>query len=207
MEKEIKGIIFDVGGVLVKNVGNLDSIPYALLGGMLKVPEKKIKRTIAREILPLRLGKETGKVFWKRVCEKLRVPFPCSNALAGFFTKTYGEGMLADKQTFALVRELKKKYPLAVVSNTILDHARVNRKRKVYDNFDPVVLSCEVGLGKPQKEIYLLAARQMKIPAENLLFIDDLPKYAKAARHAGLQAIVFKSPKQLETRLHKLGVL
>jgi FMN phosphatase YigB (HAD superfamily) len=207
MEKEIKGIIFDVGGVLTENVGNLDSIPYAILGKMLGIPEKNIKQAIAREILPLRRGKESNKDFWLRVCGRLGIPFPNPDTLTDFFAKTYGESMRANDQTFAIVRDLKKKYPLGIVSNTIPDHASVNWKRKIYDNFDTVILSCEVGLSKPQKEIFELAARRMDIPAENLLFIDDAARYAKAARRAGLQAITFKSPDQLESRLRKLSVL
>jgi HAD superfamily hydrolase (TIGR01549 family) len=207
MKKEIKGIIFDVGGVLAKNVGNLDSIPYALLGKMLEIPEKTIKQAIVREILPLRRGKESSKDFWRRVCGRLGIQFPDPDTLTDFFATTYGKGMRANKQTFAIVHELKKKYPLGIVSNTTPDHADVNRKRKIYDDFDTVVLSCEVGLSKPQKEIFELAARRMEIPAENLLFIDDAARYAKAACRAGLQAITFKSPEQLESRLRKLGVL
>src|SRR4029453_11128052 len=58
------------------------------------------------------------------------------------------------------------------------------------DLFDAVVLSAEGGLGKPDPEIYLLAAERIGVPAAECVFVDDLLHNADGARAVGMQGIV-----------------
>jgi putative hydrolase of the HAD superfamily len=57
--------------------------------------------------------------------------------------------------------------------------------------FDEVVLSFEVGCRKPDRAIFELAAARAGIPAEQSIFVDDLPKNCDGAIAAGWRAVHF----------------
>jgi putative hydrolase of the HAD superfamily len=55
--------------------------------------------------------------------------------------------------------------------------------------FDDRVMSCEVGLRKPNPAIYELALARLGLAAESTLFIDDFAPMAQGARDVGIAAI------------------
>jgi putative hydrolase of the HAD superfamily len=55
-----------------------------------------------------------------------------------------------------------------------------------------MLISAELGLAKPDPEIFHVAAARLGQPPEAGLFIDDNPAYADGARRAGLRAIVHR---------------
>jgi putative hydrolase of the HAD superfamily len=55
--------------------------------------------------------------------------------------------------------------------------------------FDDLVISGEVGLRKPEPEIYLLAAERIGLRPAECVFIDDLELNVEAARTLGMTAI------------------
>ncbi|MEV6286029.1 HAD family phosphatase [Kribbella sp. NPDC051770] len=55
--------------------------------------------------------------------------------------------------------------------------------------FDDLVISGEVGLRKPEPEIYLLAAERVGLPPAECVFVDDLELNVEAARKLGMTAI------------------
>jgi len=59
--------------------------------------------------------------------------------------------------------------------------------------FDATVISHLVGLRKPDEEIYRLAAREMELPPEELVFVDDLPGNLKPARAMGMATVVHRT--------------
>lgn len=58
--------------------------------------------------------------------------------------------------------------------------------------FDAVVISGEVGLHKPQPEIYRLAADRIGVPPENCVFVDDLRENCVGAEAVGMRAILHR---------------
>jgi HAD superfamily hydrolase (TIGR01509 family) len=69
------------------------------------------------------------------------------------------------------------------------------------------VYSCSAGACKPELAIYCRAIREAGVPAEQILYIDDEPKYVEAGRRAGMQAIVFTGAEPLLAELHHRGIL
>jgi putative hydrolase of the HAD superfamily len=58
--------------------------------------------------------------------------------------------------------------------------------------FDAWVISGEVGLRKPDPAIYALAAERLGLPAEECVFVDDLPGNLKPARELGMATVVHR---------------
>ncbi len=70
--------------------------------------------------------------------------------------------------------------------------------------FDVVVISAEVGLHKPQPEIYLLAAERLGEPPERCVFVDDLRENCAGAEAVGMAAVLHRDPETTAPRLEQL---
>jgi HAD superfamily hydrolase (TIGR01509 family) len=60
-----------------------------------------------------------------------------------------------------------------------------------HELFEDVLISADVGLVKPQPEIFRLACERFGISAGESVFIDDTPANAEAAYYVGMRAVVF----------------
>lgn len=105
-----------------------------------------------------------------------------------------------------LIPALRRKYKLAILSNTIDSHWRCCKEKlaPIIDYFDVVVLSFEVNLLKPEPEIFLKTAALLGQPPERCLLIDDTQGHVLAARAAGFPAICYK---EQETESFLLSLL
>jgi putative hydrolase of the HAD superfamily len=70
--------------------------------------------------------------------------------------------------------------------------------------FDDVVISAEVGLHKPQPEIYRLASERLSEPATSCVFVDDLRENCEGAEAVGMTAIVHRDPAATVARIEEL---
>lgn len=202
-KNKIKGIIFDLGGVLV---GDSGPVCIENTSKKLKVSSDRLKRVILKEELPLQRGEETSIHFWYRVCETLNIQCPSDKILSSLWKEPYKRNVKIKRDTLDLAKRLKGKYKLAILSNTISEHVAIHRKRKLFEYFDAVLLSNEVGMRKPEKEFFTLASRKLAVSSNRLLFIDNEMRWVRAARKHGLNAILFKSTDQLEKSLNRLDI-
>jgi putative hydrolase of the HAD superfamily len=74
-------------------------------------------------------------------------------------------------------------------------------------HFPAQVYSCSAGARKPDPAIYRRAIRELGVPAGQVLYIDDEPKYVQAGRQAGVQAMLFEGPQKLRGELRRRGIL
>lgn len=76
--------------------------------------------------------------------------------------------------------------------------------RAPLDLFDAAVISGDVGLHKPQPEIYLLGAERIGVPADACVFVDDLRENVAAAEAVGMTALLHREPRETVDRLGAL---
>jgi putative hydrolase of the HAD superfamily len=93
-----------------------------------------------------------------------------------------------------------------LISNIYDLTVKTDRKRGLFDIFKPCILSCEVGLEKPQKEIYELALRELRVDAMNCVFTDNKPEYLKIPKELGFHVIHFQNNTQFIRELKKIGI-
>ena len=108
-----------------------------------------------------------------------------------------------------LIRRLRPAYKTAVLSNadsTLVD--RMKHAHGIFDLFDDVVCSADVGLAKPDPRVYALAASRLGLDPGECVFVDDLAENVEAARGAGMLAVQFLvyEGHSLEAQLAELGV-
>ena len=83
----------------------------------------------------------------------------------------------------------------AVLSNCASEIMnRVRAERGLEQHFDAVVISCEVGVTKPDPGIYAICLERLGARPEEALFVDDRQENVAAAAALGLQTLHFTSP-------------
>jgi epoxide hydrolase-like predicted phosphatase len=70
--------------------------------------------------------------------------------------------------------------------------------------FDATVISGDVGLHKPQPEIYELGAERIGVPATACVFVDDLRENVTGAEAVGMTAILHRDPAETIQELERL---
>lgn len=70
--------------------------------------------------------------------------------------------------------------------------------------FDVVVISGEIGMRKPDPEIFRLTAKKLDVDAQRCVFVDDHPGHLKAAQEEGMKTILHRSPDQTIAELEEM---
>jgi epoxide hydrolase-like predicted phosphatase len=70
--------------------------------------------------------------------------------------------------------------------------------------FDGVVISGEVGMRKPEPEIYALGAERVGLPPAECVFVDDLPGNLKPARELGMATVHHTTAAETVPELERL---
>jgi putative hydrolase of the HAD superfamily len=108
-----------------------------------------------------------------------------------------------------LARQLKEAgVKIAILSNMQTDMLKVMRAKFDWlPEFDVQMYSCEIGMVKPEREVYLECARRLGVEAAQSLFLDDKEKNVTGAAKAGMHALIFDGDMSvLENKLAELGV-
>lgn len=88
--------------------------------------------------------------------------------------------------------DLSRKIPLAVATNRGDSMGEILEHFGLSSYFQVVVTSRDVDRPKPYPDMLLLAARQLGIPTEKLMFVGDSELDREAARSAGIRFAAYK---------------
>ena len=109
--------------------------------------------------------------------------------------------------TFGLIRSLKGRYRVGLLSNTNEWHyEHYFKKVEIFPLFDSVTLSFAVKEMKPGTGIYRDALDKLRAGPEECVYIDDIEAYAEGARRVGMKGIRYVSHESLLESLRALGV-
>jgi epoxide hydrolase-like predicted phosphatase len=113
------------------------------------------------------------------------------------------EGMVPLEEMLAAVRSLRVGgLRTGLVSNSwSTDHYD---RALLAEHFDAVLISGELGMHKPQPEIYLLAAERVGAAPADCVFVDDLRENCAGAEAVGMVAIRHREPAETIERLAAL---
>ena len=194
----IKAIIFDSGGVVI----NQDRLLNRFMQIFKSKDKEKFLVELNLRVIPLCKNELSESKFWTQFAKGVGIS--PSRIQQDLWTKAFEKLTKINKGIIKIIKTLKPNYKLALISNSIKSHAKINRKRGIYDLFDVVVLSHEVGLTKDSKKIFLLAANKLKVIPKECIFIDDIKEFVDVAESAGMNGIVFKNEEQLKANLKRI---
>ena len=127
------------------------------------------------------------------------VPLPARRLRTRLFTGVRAEPRM--RRAVRLARRAGRK--TALISNT-WGPPPAFRRPQLGRMFDAVVRSDEVGLRKPEPEIYLLAADRLEIAPQDCVFVDDLLANVEGARAVGMEAVLHRHPDLTIPKLEQL---
>lgn len=198
----IKAIIFDNWGIF----NNCDEEAYhKLIDDKAGVDHSRGREIFHPSSVRLTKGRITEREYWKEIFKKINKKFDPS--FFGLLYSARKKYSVVDRNMLRLAVRLKKKgYLIPMLSNTNESHLKISKEAGIYDHFYPIILSCRVGMRKPNKNIYLHTLKKLKLKTEECIFIDDNKANVETANNLGIYGIVFKNYNQLIRDLKKLGV-
>jgi epoxide hydrolase-like predicted phosphatase len=201
-KSNIKLILFDIGGVLALGNSSRWKDGKVIPSGVhLEVSEKlNIPLDSYLEAIETNFALAIeGKISKDKVLEVFSKKL---NTTAKNFRKIF---VRAYKNNFKQNKELQKKafelrklgYKIGVLSDQWYLSREALTPLKIYKNFNKLIISYEVGVRKPNPEIYKIALKKFNINPEETLFIDNQLWNLKPAKKMGINTILFKNNEQL----------
>ena len=190
MDKKIRNIVFDLGGVLV----DLDfkaAINGLQEAGFANVKEQLMAFDRGGIFQKFEVGEITADEFRTAIRENSTV------TLTDEEVDALWNLMLLEipREKLELILELRGKYMVYLLSNTnsihwdyVCKNAFNYRGFRVEDYFEETFLSYEMHLAKPDKAIFEKMLHDANLLAEETLFIDDSEANCKAAQEVGIHA-------------------
>lgn len=98
--------------------------------------------------------------------------------------------------------------PLYALSNTNAPHVAYFSRQfaEVLTHFREIFVSSAIGLRKPDAQAYDHVVQAIGVPAERIVFFDDLAENIEGARQCGLKAVLVTSPDDVARALDALGI-
>jgi putative hydrolase of the HAD superfamily len=193
------GLLIDFGGVLTTNVF-ASFAAFCRAEGLEENTVRDLFRNdpAARDLLG---GLEEGRVS-EPDFERRFAPMIGIEEHDGLIERLFG-GMGPDEAMFdAVAAAHRAGVRTALVSNS-WGSGTYDRER-FPELFDTVVISGEVGVRKPQPEIYALACERLGRPPERCVFVDDLGGNLKPAAAIGMATVLHRDAETTIPRLEGL---
>ena len=188
MDKKIRNIVFDLGGVLV----DLDF--KAAINGLQKAGFANVKEQLQAFdcegiFQKFELGEMTAEEFRTAIRENSTVSLT-DEEVDGLWNAMLLE---VPREKLELILHLRGKYMVYLLSNTnsihwdyVCKNAFNYRGFRVNDYFEETFLSYEMHLAKPDKAIFEKVLEEANLLPEETLFIDDSEANCKAASELGI---------------------
>jgi putative hydrolase of the HAD superfamily len=196
----IRAVIFDIGGVLFENIQEFFLPDLARRHGL--DPDHVLSLGY-RHGADWGLGRSTEEDYWRGILADAGLDLGLLPSLVEE-TTTYIRPI---PQTWEVVNGLPPDLRIGILSNTTWEWTR--RLREVHDwadRFDPVLLSCELGLCKPDPAIYRLLLERLGLPGAQVLFVDDREDNLAAAAALGIKGHLFVDQAGLQSELARRGI-
>lgn len=185
----IQAVFFDLGGVLLRTE---HQAPRQHLADRLGMEFEDLDRLVfnSDSAYKASIGKVSEEQHWAEVAKRLRQPVSKADALRDEF---FG-GDVLDLDLVNFLRSIKPHYHTGLISNAWSGLRAYIVGHKFDDAFHTLTISAEVGVTKPEAQIYLLALEQAGVQAQDAVFVDDFLENVEGARSVGMSAIHFRDP-------------
>lgn len=189
----IKALILDIGGVV---------LPFAewqwhdqKWEALLNLQPGEIQRRIWRsEKASLAV---TGEVTFPEFMDWLGAELGLTKSQLTEWNDDQNSLVQYDHEVAEWLRSLRPKYRVAFLSNDWSNGREENRRLRLDELADLMVISSEEGVAKPDPRIYELTLNRLGVTASEALFVDDRPENVEPAVRLGMEGIISHNPKQM----------
>jgi epoxide hydrolase-like predicted phosphatase len=195
MQTLIKAVLWDIGGVLYR----VDfKTVHAEASRRLNLPESTIGDLYKEHRPDFLLGR-------KNMSEIIRARFGTQADITGIFAQVMQEYTNFHPEVIQIVDTLRPLLVQVAFTNLSDNRESFDRKNKVFDHFDEVMLSYKIGLKKPDPAFFRYACEKLRIEPSEALLIDDRQENVAGAVAFGMKGILYQNPAQLQRDLRDLG--
>jgi HAD superfamily hydrolase (TIGR01662 family) len=209
VKMQIKNVLFDFGDTLVRASPqySLDNCLSHLLKSLerngisvsLEDCKKAYEATYEKILTSNSLRETTYDVVLSRtlgLCGySLKPPDKAIVEAAEAFMECWIQARTMEKSVPSVLRKLKKRYVLGVVSNLAYSPAvsKTLERFGVAKVFDAIIVSADVGWRKPSPKIFKKALQTMRISASETVYVDDeLDHDVEGAMKVGMHTILLE---------------
>ena len=208
--KEIKNIIFDLGGVIINLDQNLTIYEFNRISA---IPFEDVYTQASQTELfnEFDKGKISDFDFFSELRKQIRYEGPEADLLYAW------NAMLLDipEKRLDILVKMKQNYNTFLLSNTCEPHI-TSFENTLYvehgvknfnDYFDRVYYSCRMGMRKPNREIFEFVLKENELIPEETIFIDDSIQHVKGAGECGINAYLLPKNMEVGDLLKELNLL
>ncbi len=208
MPERYRGLVIDFGGVLTTSIGEAfrtfcerEGIEHDRLKAILRS-----SYAVGTEPDALVAMLETGRLeraeIERRLAETLSQGLPSPLDHTDLLARMLG-GIRFDVPMVEAVHAARHEgVGTAMLSNS---WGVESYPRQLLDElFDEVVISGEVGMRKPEPEVFRLAARRLGLPPRACVFVDDVRGNVEAAEAVGMRGLLHEEARRTILELERL---
>lgn len=192
-------IIFDFGGVLMRT---MDYSHRHAWDDRLGLPHGSVERAVhnGESWRQAQCGSIPLSDYWGDVARRLGLSAPQVKQLAADFYR----GDQLDPALIGYIRTLRDAgHPVALLSNHSIDLADELVHLGIAELFDPLVVSAQIGVMKPDPHAYQIVLDGLGYPPQKTVFVDDRLDNVQAAQAIGMHAVHFRPEIDLPAELAK----
>ncbi|MEK6946778.1 MAG: HAD family phosphatase [Nanoarchaeota archaeon] len=194
----IKCAIFDLGNVVINVSQRLMFEKFARNSGKSTNEIEQIYGDSA-DRKKFEKGKITSAEFYNSMKKDMNLDLTFNE-----FRKVYTGIFSHNKEIEKIIPKLKKKYRLVLLSNTDELHYKfIKQKFPILNYFDDSVLSCKVGMRKPNPLIFIEAIKKSGTMPWNCVYFDDILEFVWVARLLGIKSFQYKGSIDINKALKK----
>ncbi|MCZ6872060.1 MAG: HAD family phosphatase [bacterium] len=187
-QRDIRAVIFDYGNVLVRT---LDPAPRATWEQRFGLQAGDLQRIVHNKTswIAAQLGQISPATYWHEIGDTLKLTAAeTSNLRATFY-----RGDLLNVELVAYLDRLRAAgLQVALLSNFSTDLHGFLSTHALQHRFDPIAVSADIGVMKPDAQAYQTVLDRLALPANACVFVDDLAANVQAAQTLGMHGIVFR---------------
>jgi len=206
MTERYEALIVDFGGVLTTPLQDSFVMFAETLGIELQDLVRVALKAYTGDTDPLVVGFETGEIgedefaieFAQRLAQETGVAVDPERLIQRMFG-----GMRLEEGMFdALAAAKRAGFKTGLLSNSwgVSGYPR----ERLAEVMDVVVISAEVGMRKPDPEIFTFTTAKLGVAPHTCVFVDDHPGHLKAAQEAGMTTVLHREPAQSIAELEAL---
>ena len=198
----IKAICFDLDGVYFLN-GKSNFIKSLVNLGVSEDEAKRVFLNSDEMNKQYKLGKITDEEFWNWALREWHLDLTVQEVIDLLI-----EGYETNKSAVEYVRKVRNAgYKTVICSNNF--PARINGLQKRFGflgDFDVVVFSYEVGVDKPNKEIFQILVKKTGVKADEIVYSDDDESKMEGAKELGINTFLYTNFDAFTKHLDSLGI-
>jgi epoxide hydrolase-like predicted phosphatase len=196
----IRAVVSDFGGVLTSPL--IES--FAAFQDDSGIPLEELGKALAaiaadgpNPLFELETGRMSEAEFLRRLGGALTTQLGRPVEMH-HFGRAYFQHLHPNQAMIDHMRGLRRRgYRMAICTNNVREWEEMWRAMLPVDEiFELVVDSAYVGVRKPDRRIYEIVLDRLDLPADEIVFVDDVEQNVLAARELGMHAVHFRGTDQ-----------